>query len=75
LHTKIQDTEAAAKYFEDELNFAIYPINLHRLILNKKQMFNIIDVRKATDYKAAFCMVLIGHYASPHKNVKQQESS
>ncbi len=49
---KIQDTERASNYFENELNFTVYPVNLHGVIANKNQRFTIIDVRKVADYNA-----------------------
>lgn len=50
---KIQDTAAATRYFESELNFSTNPHGLNSLITSKEkeQPFTIVDLRAESDYK------------------------
>jgi hypothetical protein len=49
-HNKIQDTVAAVKYFEDEMNFTTNPGGV-KAVLGSKDI-TIVDVRREADFKA-----------------------
>jgi len=48
---KMQNTRAAARYFENGANFTIAPIDV-KAALEKNQKITIVDVRATIDYKA-----------------------
>ena len=69
---KIQDTEKAAKFFEDELSFYTNPYGVNADINNKKDIV-IIDVRAAKDYAAGHIPGAINMPMADYNNFEGSE--
>lgn len=52
VQNKLQDTRAAASYFEDDLAYTVNPSSMKKVLENKDSTVLIVDLRKREHFKA-----------------------